>query len=493
MKWNGRSVLAIVLVSMIASSFLTMAMMKPAADSGPAGAVTAAAKQLFSPGSKDEYPQEFHKLYEAFSAIKKEYIQNVSNDQLIEGAIDGMVGSLEDPYSDYMDPTSAEEFNSTLHSTFQGIGAEVTLQNGRITIVSPFKDSPAERAGLRPNDQILSVNGESLDGLDVHQAVMKIRGPKGTKAVLKIMRPGIAEPMTVTCIRDDIPIETVRSEIIKKDGVNVGKIEISQFSSETAAHFKDQLANLEKQGIGGLIIDVRGNPGGYLLAVKEIGEILVPKKGLIVKIVYGSQSREQEEFRSTTEAAKPYPIVVLINDGSASASEILAGALRDSGGYKLVGTKTFGKGTVQSTMEMDDKSQLKLTIAKWLTPKGEWVHQKGIEPDVKVEQPAYFNAAQLPADKELARDMAGSEVKNLQLILEGLGINPDRNDGYFDEKTEAAVKRFQAAKKLPQTGKVDQATRAAMEDSLREKIRDPKNDLQLQKALEVVVQQAKVK
>jgi carboxyl-terminal processing protease len=491
MKWNGRSVFALVLVSMIASSFLTMAMMKTSADGSPTGAVTAATKQLFSAG--DEYPQEFHKLYEAFSAIKKEYIQNVSNDQLIEGAIDGMVGSLKDPYSDYMDPSSAEEFNATLHSTFQGIGAEVTLQNGRVTIVSPFKDSPAERAGLRPNDQILSVNGESLEGLDVHQAVMKIRGPKGTKAVLKIVRPGVAEPLTIVCIRDDIPIETVRSEVLQKDGVKVGKIEISQFSSETAKHFKDQLADLEKQGIGGLIIDVRGNPGGYLLAVKEIGEVLVPKKGLIVKIVYGDQHKEQEEYRSTTDAAKPYPIVVLINDGSASASEILAGALHDSGGYKLVGTKTFGKGTVQSTMEMEDKSQLKLTIAKWLTPKGDWIHQKGIEPDVKVEQPAYFNATQLPTDKVLARDMAGNEVKNLQLILEGLGLSPGRSDGYFDEKTEAAIKRFQASKKLPQTGKIDPATRTAMEDSLRERLRDPKNDLQLQKAVEVVVQQAKAK
>jgi carboxyl-terminal processing protease len=492
MKWNGRSVIALVLVSMIASSFLTMAMMKTAASGSASGALTAAS-QSFVAGAAKEYPEEFKKLYEAFTAIKKEYIQNVSDDQLIEGAIDGMVGSLDDPYSDYMDPVSAEEFNSTLHSTFQGIGAEVTLQNGRITIVSPFKDSPAERAGLRPNDQILSVNGESLEGLDVHQAVMKIRGPKGTKAVLKIMRPGVPEPMTVVCIRDDIPIETVRSEVIDKNGVKVGKIEISQFSSETSKHFKEQLADLEEKGIAGLIIDVRGNPGGYLLAVKEIGEVLVPKKGLIVKIVYGADAKEQEEYRSTTDAAKPYPIVVLINEGSASASEILAGALRDSGGYKLVGTKTFGKGTVQSTLQLEDKSQLKLTIAKWLTPKGEWIHKKGIEPDVKVEQPAYFNATQLPADKVLARDMTGNDVKNLQLILDGLGFSAGRNDGYFDEKTELAVKRFQEANKLPVTGKVDQATRTAMEDRLLKQIRDPRNDLQLQKAVEVLMQQVQSK
>ncbi|MGN7472265.1 S41 family peptidase [Brevibacillus sp. SAFN-007a] len=486
MRWKGRTVLALVLISMVASSFLTIALMKTSASMQVTqnGTLTASNGAVFPGGS--EYPQEFKKLFEAFQAIKKDYIQTVTNEQLIEGAIGGMVGALEDPYSDYMDPKSAEEFTSTLHSTFQGIGTEVTMQNGRVTVVSPFKGSPAERAGLRPNDQILSVNGESLEGLDLHQAVTKIRGPKGTKAVLKVIRAGVAEPLTIVCIRDDIPIETVNSQIIEKNGVKVGVIGITQFSTETAKHFKEQLASLEKKGIGGLVIDVRGNPGGYLLAVKEIGEILVPKKGVIVTIEYGAGGQQKEEYRSTTDAAKPYPIAVLINGGSASASEILAGAMRDSGHYKLVGEKSFGKGTVQSTMEMTDKSQLKLTIAKWVTPSGEWIHKKGIEPDFKVEQPAYFNATQLPADKELARDMAGAEVKNLQLILTGLNLSPGRDDGYFDEKTEQAIKQFQAAKKLPVTGKVDAATRSQLENSLRETMRKPENDLQLQKALDVV-------
>lgn len=482
--------MALVLVSMVASSFLTMAMMKTSANASGNGSLTASTSTLFD-GSAREYPAEFKKLYDAYSAIKKDYIHSVTTDQLVEGAIGGMVNALEDPYSDYMDPKSAEEFTSTLHSTFQGIGTEVTMQNGRVTVVSPFKNSPAERAGLRPNDQILSVNGESIEGMDLHQAVMKIRGPKGTKVVLKVARPGVAEPMDIVCIRDDIPIETVTSQVMEKNGVKVGVITITQFSSETAKHFKDQLADLEKKGIGGLVIDVRGNPGGYLLAVKEIGEILVPNKGLIVQIEYGADGKQREEYRSTTDAAKPYPIALLINGGSASASEILAGALRDSGHYKLVGEKSFGKGTVQSTMEMEDKSQLKLTIAKWLTPKGEWIHEKGIEPDYKVAQPAYFNATQLPADKVLARDMAGNDVKNLQLILTGLNLSPGRDDGYFDEKTEQAVKQFQTSHKLPVTGKVDAATRSALEDSLREKMRQPENDLQLQKALDVVSKQAK--
>ncbi|NRR03418.1 peptidoglycan-binding protein [Brevibacillus sp. RS1.1] len=486
MRWKGRTVIALVLISMVASSFVTMAIMKTSASasSSQGGALTASSMALFS-GSGD-YPKEFQKLYEAFSAIKKDYIQNVTTEQLVEGAIGGMVGSLEDPYSDYMDPRSAEEFTSTLHSTFQGIGTEVTMQNGRVTVVSPFKNSPAERAGLRPNDQILSVNDESLEGLDLHQAVTKIRGPKGTKAVLKVVRAGVPEPLTIVCVRDDIPIETVNSQIIEKNGVKVGVINLTQFSTDTAKHFKEQLAALEQKGIGGLVIDVRGNPGGYLLAVKEIGEILVPNKGKIVQIEYGNGGQQKEEYFSTTEAAKPYPISVLINGGSASASEILAGALRDSGNYKLVGEKTFGKGTVQSTMEMNDKSQLKLTIAKWITPSGDWVHKKGIKPDFEVKQPDYFNATLLPADKVLQRDMAGTDVKNLQLILKGLNLSTGREDGYFDEKTEEAIKQFQTSSKLEVTGKVDAKTRSSLEESLRKTMTKPENDLQLQKALDVV-------
>ncbi len=483
MRWNGRTVLALVLVSMMASSLFTITFLKESTQ----------ASGLISVASGQEVPKEFSKLHDALEIIKRDYIQKVDDDKLLEGAIEGMIKTLDDPYSDYMNPEAAKEFTESLGSTFQGIGAEVTMQNGRVTIVSPFKGSPAEKAGLRPNDQILSVNGESLDGLELYKAVQKIRGPKGSKAVLKVLRPGSEEPMTITCIRDDIPIETVYSEVITQGNKKFGKLEITQFSAETAKDFTEQLASLEKQGIEGLVIDVRGNPGGYLLAVKEIGQLLVPNKGVIVKIQYGDNAKGEEVISSTLDKAKPYPIVVLIDNGSASASEILAGAMRDSVGYKLVGEKTFGKGTVQNTVEMNDKSQLKLTIAKWLTPKGEWVHKKGIEPDYKVEQPAYFKATQLPQDKVLQRDQSGADVKNLQVILEGLNLAPGRDDGYYDVNTEAAVKRFQTSKKLPATGRVDKATAAALQEAILVQIKDQKNDKQLQKAVQVLAEQAKTK
>ncbi|WP_019123304.1 S41 family peptidase [Brevibacillus massiliensis] len=493
MKWNGRSVFVVALVCMVASSLLTLAVVRGGSASiGTQGAV-ATAGNLLSLGGSQSYPKEFSKLFDTYQIIKKNYVHDVPSEQLIEGAIEGMVGSLDDPYSSYMDPTAAEEFNTSLHSSFEGIGAEVTLKNGRVTIVSPFKGSPAELAGLRANDQILSVNGESLEGLDLQKAVSKIRGPKGTKATLKVLRPGMTEPITVVVIRDNIPIETVHQSIIQRGADKFGRIEITQFSADTAKHFFEELAQLEKENIKGLIIDVRGNPGGYLTAVREIAEQLIPEKKAIVKIEYGDKSREVEEYHSKVDAAKPYPIVVLTDGGSASASEILAGAMSESGGYKLVGEKTFGKGTVQNTVEMGDKSQLKLTIAKWLTPNGEWINKKGIEPDVAVSQPEYFKATQLPQDKVLEQDMTGVDVKNLQLILNGLKLSPGRNDGYFDAKTKAAVERFQKENNLPVTGKVDPATGAALQDALIEQIRDPKNDNQLQKALDVLQQEVKAK
>lgn len=494
MKWNGRTVFVLVLVGMMASSLLTMAVVKNGAGaSAPAGAVAAGSGFFNLGGHSQDVPKEFSKIYNAYQIIKKDYVQDVKAEQLIEGAIEGMINSLDDPYSNYMDPQTADEFNSSLHSSFQGIGAEVTLQNGRVTVVAPIKGSPAELAGIQPNDQIVSVNGESLDGLDLQKAVSKIRGPKGTKATLIIHRPGVSEPLTFVVVRDDIPLETVHSEVIEKDGMKLGKIELSQFAESTAKDFSTQLASLEQKGIKGLIIDVRGNPGGYLVAVKDIGELLVPNKGVIVKIAYGDKSKEEEVYNSTTDKAKPYPIVVLIDGGSASASEILAGALHESGGYKLVGEKTFGKGTVQNTVEMEDKSQLKLTIAKWLTPKGEWIHKKGIEPDVKVAQPEYYKATQLPQDKTLQFDMTGIEVKNLQLVLTGIKRNPGRSDGYFDKKTEDAIKQFQADKKLPVTGKVDQGTAKALQEALIVELRDSRNDLQLQKAADVLMEQVKGK
>ena len=489
--FRGRTVGLLVALSIMLSSLVTLLVI----DSAPRHLASTQANVSIkekhqaqnSPGVSVEVEEKFTKIKEAFEIIRHNYVFEVDEERLLEGAIEGMLKTLEDPYSVYMNPEVAEQFKSSLQSSFEGIGAEVTMQNGRVTIVAPIRGSPAEKAGLRPNDQLLSVNGEDLEGLDLQQAVMKIRGPKGSKATLVIKRPELAEPITITVVRGEIPLETVYAELLEVDGKKIGKIELTSFAQRTAERFAKELKRLESLGMQGLIIDVRGNPGGYLDAVEEIGKLLVPNESIITEI----QNREGNKliYRSTLKEKKPYPITILIDDGSASASEILASALQEAGGYTVIGVPSFGKGTVQSTVQMNDQSEIKIAIAKWLTPKGNWIHEKGVQPDIHVEQPDFFRAAPIQTEPPLREDMNSEAVANLQLILRALGYDPGRDDGFFSEQTKQAVIRFQQDHQLRPTGVVDEKTASLLQDKVIELIRDPQHDRQLQKAIEHIVKE----
>ncbi|EGK10626.1 S41 family peptidase [Kroppenstedtia eburnea] len=482
MYMRGRTVALIVVFAVLFSSLTTAVVM------GDGGLLSRATGSSFFGGVSSNSGLEDHlnKLKEAYGTIKTQYIGEVDDQKLIDGAIRGMVDSLNDPYSAYMDQKTAKQFHSSLDSTFQGIGAEVTLKKGKVTIVSPFKGSPAEKAGLRPEDQILKVNGDSLEGMDLNEAVSKIKGPKGTKAHLEVSRPGQSEVLNIEVVRDEIPIETVHAEML--DG-KIGKLEISQFSTDTSKDFLKELEEMEAKGMKGLVIDVRGNPGGLLPAVVEISEQLVPDQKKIM--MTEDKTGHRMEYKSKLKEKKEYPIVILTDKGSASASEILAAALKESGGYKTVGDTTFGKGTVQTAKDFEDGSNLKLTMAKWLTPEGNWIHKKGIKPDVKVKLPDYYGATPPQPDKTLKRDMTSQQVKNLQLILEGLGYRPDRTDGYYSEQTETAVKAFQRTQKLSVTGVVDSKTAMKLQDAYIEMLRKPENDLQLRVAVETLKKELK--
>ncbi|RBW71616.1 peptidase S41 [Bacillus taeanensis] len=430
--------------------------------------------------------EEFEKLEKTYNYISERYVKEIGEEKLLEGAIQGMVDVLEDPYSVYMDEKTAEEFMNSLDSSFEGIGAEVTMRNGRVTIVAPFKDSPAERSGLKPNDQIITINGESTEKLDLYEAVLKIRGEKGTVVTLGIERPGASDVIKVDVTRDQIPIETVYSDLLQSDGKKIGVIEITSFSSDTAKDFQAALKDLEQQGMDGLVIDVRGNPGGYLESVDAISKLLIPKDKPFVQIE--DRDGKKERYFSANEEKKPYPIVGLIDRGSASASEILAGALKEAGGYDLVGEKSFGKGTVQQTIEMGDGSNLKLTMFKWLTPDGNWIHQEGIAPTVEVQQPDYFYANPLTVEEEpLGYDMNNEQIQSAQLMLKGLGFDTGRTDGYFSKQTEEAVQAFQEKNELSVTGKIDEKTAGKLQELIIEEVRNKENDIQLQKAVELLV------
>jgi carboxyl-terminal processing protease len=490
---RARSLVTLLGITVVISSFITYLSVDPGG-SFIGKTVTGLLNQVGfkeqQAVSSDTNNQNFNKISEVYQLVQDNYLGDVNNQKLIDGAIKGMLDSLEDPYTVYMDQESAKKFTESINSSFQGIGATVTLEGGKVSIESTIKGSPAEQAGLLPHDKIISVNGESIEGLDLYDAVLKIRGPKGTKAKLEVIRPGLNEPLSVIIIRDDIPIETVYSKTIEKNGLTLGEIEITQFSTNTAVHFVNELAKLEEQKMDGLVIDLRGNPGGLLNIVVEIAEKLIPDKGVILQVE--DPNGRREVIKSGDNTKKDYPIVILIDKGSASASEILAGALKEHG-YKLIGQPSFGKGTVQNTVELGDQSQVKMTIAKWLTPAGNWIHKKGIKPDIAIEQPAYFFSLPLVLEEgdALEFNQNKEQVRNLQVMLEGLGFPAGRKDGYFDEKTQTAVRAFQKVNGLAMTGSVDPQTAAVLQEQLIKKVKDPNNDLQLQAAIQVLLKQVK--
>lgn len=433
--------------------------------------------------TEGENQADLKKVEQAYDLILQRYVKKVEEDQLVEGAIQGMLKTLDDPYSVYMNKETANQFSQSLDSSFEGIGAEVSESDGKIIIVSPFKNSPAEKAGLKPNDQIIKVDETSVEGLSLYDATLKIRGKKGTTVKLEILRIGVKEPITVNIKRDEIPLETVHSEVKKENGEKIGYLEITSFAEKTADDFKKQLKDLEKADIKGLVIDVRGNPGGLLDSVEEILKEFVTEKKPYVQIE--SRDGEKKRYFSSLKDPKDYPVVVLVDKGSASASEILAGALKEAEGYQVIGETTFGKGTVQQAVPMGDGSNIKLTLFKWLTPDGNWIHKEGVKPDVEVKQPELYQAHPLQVEKALKIDMNSEQVKNVQVILKGLGYEPGRMDGYFNSRTELSVKAFQRHHGLSPTGQIDKKTAESLEAEVIKEVRKEKNDLQLQTALKL--------
>lgn len=427
------------------------------------------------------------KIEEAYALIKKRYIHSANDQQLLDGAIKGMVESLKDPYSTYMNKKQTQEFMSDLESTFSGIGAEVTQRNGILTIVSPIKDSPAEKAGLKPNDQIMKINGKSTESLSLNQAIERIRGPKGTKVMLEIMRPGEKNTFTISVVRDEIKQETVEAKFFGE----IGYLKITQFSEGTARDFLKNLNEFENQEIQGLIIDVRGNPGGLLDAVQRILEHFVPVGQPIM--MTEERGKKRQVYYGKAAEKKPYPIAVLIDKGSASASEILAAGLKEAAGGILVGEKTFGKGTVQTAVDFKDGSNIKLTMAKWLTPKGNWIDQnggsKGVKPDISVDYPDYVSVIPPQPSGTLKVDMISDQIKSMQLILDALGYSPGRKDGYFDRDTETALMSFQQNHGLDVSGKLNKETATVLREEFTKFLRDPRQDIQLQVTISHLSQQ----
>jgi carboxyl-terminal processing protease len=420
----------------------------------------------------------FQKLKSTYTILQEGYYKEIDSDKLVEGAIKGMVESLEDPYSVYMDVEEAKSFDENISSSFEGIGAEIQESNGNIMIVSPIKGSPAEEVGLKPKDIILKVNDKSVEGLTVNEAVMDIRGEKGTKVNLIVQRAGVGE-LTFTITRDTIPIETVYSEVIED---NIGKIQITKFSESTGEELTKALTDLQNKNVKGLILDLRQNPGGLMDQALAMSELFVPKGKNILQVE--NKDGTKEVYKSENENVIDLPISVLTDGGTASAGEIMAAALNQSAGITLVGEKTFGKGTIQTARAFKDTSSVKYTTAKWLTPDGTWIHEKGIEPDIKADLPAYASLPFINPENKLQTGASTPEVKSAQQMLKALGYENVSEEGYFDATTESVVKEFQKQHKLTVDGKISGDTTIKMMELISNKIKE--NDTQLEKAVTVL-------
>ncbi|MEV5116954.1 S41 family peptidase [Peribacillus frigoritolerans] len=422
---------------------------------------------------------EFEKLYSTYDKIKDNYYEEVDEEKLVDGAINGMIKSLDDPYSAYMDKKEASSFHESISSSFEGIGAEIQEKDGQIMVVSPIKGSPAEKAGVKPNDIILSVDGKSVEGLSSSEAVLKIRGEKGTKVDLSISRAGESEPIELTIKRDTIPIETVYAEMLD-DGV--AKIQVTSFSEHTVQELKKALEEMSKKDMKGLVLDLRGNPGGLLDQAIEMASLFIPNGEVVLQVEDRSGKKQVE--KSVNDGELKIPVVVLIDDGSASASEIVAAAVSESADIPLIGVKSFGKGTVQTAENFKDGSNFKYTAAKWLTPEGNWIHKKGIKPDITVKLPDYASLPYISPDKELKASDSSSEVKAAEEMLKEAGHDPGKIDGFFDEATKNAVTAFQREQKIKETGTIKDDTTVKLMQVIQEKIL--KNDTQVKKAVEVL-------
>ncbi|MEE8131847.1 MAG: S41 family peptidase [Candidatus Paceibacterota bacterium] len=329
---------------------------------------------------------DFNNFWKTWNIIKSKYVDadKVDNQDLVYGAISGLMKSLNDPNSTFMPPSDAKRFGEDISGEFSGIGAEIGIRNDQLMIIAPLKDTPAEQAGLRSGDKILKVDDKSTNNLNINEAVKIIRGKRGTTVVLTILRNGWDKPKEIPIIRDIIQIPTLDWEM-KQDGI--AYIHLYNFYENAPFLFYRAAVDIAlNEEVKGIIFDLRNNPGGYLNGAVNIAGWFFEQGTVVVSEEFRSDGKDKQVFEANGNGLfRNTPIIVLINQGSASASEILAGALRDNRGVKLVGKPSFGKGTVQEIQNLNDGSIVKITVAHWVLPGGQIIEDNGLEPDYEVD------------------------------------------------------------------------------------------------------------
>jgi carboxyl-terminal processing protease len=401
--------------------------------------------------AKPDTYEDLKAFTQAMELIKRNYVEVPDTTDLVQGAIRGMVSSL-DPHSSYMNEKQFKEMNMDIRGEFTGVGIQIGIKNQQLTIIAPIEDTPGYRAGLAAGDKIMKIGDEWTKDLTIEQAVDKMRGPKGTAVRLLIYREGWDKPREFKIVRDVIKVVSVKSRMLDN---NIGYVKIIQFQGQTSDELEKALKTLESKGMNKLVIDLRNDPGGLLDASVDVSSKFMPKDKLVVYL-QGRQANDRKDFLTTgSDIVRTYPIVVLVNTGSASASEIVAGALQDSKRALIVGTQTFGKGSVQTVFPLESGGGLRLTTAKYYTPSGRSIQNVGITPDVEVKLPTIKEAKEGEPVHVVVRE------KDLERHL--------KNDTVKEEKK----------KKEPQP--------AVEEDFTMEAVpKEDKDDIQLQKAIEIL-------
>lgn len=393
-KWRTASVLGFVVAAFLVGHYTGLSeRLNLATAADPFNLSTLSASQ---PGNVD-----FEKFWRAWNELEQSFVPSNSSttppteEERLWGAIAGLAASYGDPYTVFLPPEDAQIFQEDISGEISGVGMELGIRNGRLTVVAPLKDSPAERAGIRSGDFVIGVDGKPTEGLAVDEAVKMIRGPKGTTVKLLISREGVQTPFEVSIVRDVIRLPIINN-YLRQDGIYV--IELYSFTANSMNLFRDALRAFMQSGSHKLILDLRGNPGGYLEASVQMASFFLPIGDVVVTEDYAGKRNSivHRSYGYNVFANRKLDMAILVDQGSASASEIVAGALQQHGVAKLVGTRTFGKGSVQELVELGDGAELKITVARWLTPNGSSISDGGLKPDI--------DAVRTPEDVSAGRD-----------------------------------------------------------------------------------------
>ncbi|MFZ1746617.1 MAG: S41 family peptidase [Nitrospirales bacterium] len=356
-------------------------------------------------GYAGEPYEELQIFAEVLSQVKKNYVEETQTKDLVQGALRGMLAGL-DPHSSFMTPDMFKEMQVETKGEFGGLGIQIGVKNNRLTVISPIEDTPAFEAGIQPGDTIIKVDDKPTKDLTLMEAVQHMRGARGTSVELTIEREGLEKPLIFTLKRDIIKIQSVRSKLLEG---NLGYVRLSQFQEATVDDLSAELEKLASKNIQGLILDLRNNPGGLLTAAVGVSEQFLESGRLVVSIQ--GRNGKKDEYRARASSKNyQFPMIVLVNHGSASASEIVAAAMQDWGKAVVIGTTTFGKGSVQTILPLSDGSGLRLTTAKYFTPNGKSIHSIGVQPDIVIDPKPVQVAKQESSEGKKDESTVGSTV-----------------------------------------------------------------------------------